>query len=210
MARQSAAQKTPANGAYLNSSPATIVVRRFDPTLDSLEELTVMLRGCFARLGGMGLNCTCVDQTVETTRERIARGDCYVAVGNGRIIGTMTLCGHDDDSPCELYRCADIASLHQFAVALDAQNAGIGTALLAVAEQWAAARGYSELALDTPWPAAHLLAFYRARGFRIVDMVEFSGKHYDSAILTKRVSAGRDSEVFYRNSPPAAEIARVA
>ncbi|MDH6148350.1 hypothetical protein OKW46_002275 [Paraburkholderia sp. WSM4179] len=32
-----------------------------------------------------------MDQTIETTRERVLRGDCHVAVYEGHIVGTMTL-----------------------------------------------------------------------------------------------------------------------
>lgn len=137
------------------------------------------------RLGAMGLNCTYVDQTVETTRSRATRGDCYVAVCEGRLVGTMTLYAPGRESPCELYLRDDIASVRQFGVEPALQARGIGTLLLAFADHWAATRGYAELSLDTPQPAAHLIAFYRRQGFRIVDFVRFDGKHYDSAILSK-------------------------
>ncbi len=62
---------------------------------DSLDELTAMLHRAFSRLGQMGLNCTCVDQSVAVTRERIEKGACYVAVCDGRLVGTITLYGPD-------------------------------------------------------------------------------------------------------------------
>jgi ribosomal protein S18 acetylase RimI-like enzyme len=65
------------------------------------------------------------------------------------------------------------------------QGHGIGKSLLAFAEHWAITRGHEELALDTPHPAAHLVGFYQSQGFRLVDVMRFSGKRYDSAILSK-------------------------
>ncbi|HKT91992.1 MAG TPA: GNAT family N-acetyltransferase, partial [Paraburkholderia sp.] len=59
----------------------------------------------------------------------------------------------------------------------------------AFAGRWAAARGYTQLALDTPFPAAHLIAFYRAQGFSLVDVVRFAGRGYDSAVLSKPAAA---------------------
>jgi GNAT superfamily N-acetyltransferase len=168
-----------------------VELRRFDPARDSFVALTAMLHRAFAPLGAIGLNCTCVDQTVEMTRRRATRGDCYVAVCDGRIVGTMTLYAPDHESPCELYRRDDIASLRQFAVEPLWQARGIGTLLIAFAEHWAATRGYAELALDTPQPAAHLIAFYRGQGFRIVEFMHVDGKRYDSAILSKPPVATR-------------------
>ncbi len=52
-----------------------------------------MVHRAFSRLGRMGLNCTCVDQSVAVTRERIKKNACYVAVCDGRLVGTFTLYG---------------------------------------------------------------------------------------------------------------------
>jgi hypothetical protein len=66
---------------------------------DSLEELTLLLNRAYQRLAAMGFNYTAVDQTVETTRERIEDNDCYVAVIDGRIVGTALLIPHQLDTP---------------------------------------------------------------------------------------------------------------
>ncbi|WP_341312576.1 GNAT family N-acetyltransferase [Paraburkholderia sp. IMGN_8] len=196
---------------YVCHGIGRVELRRFDPSRDSFVALTALLHRAFTRLGAMGLNCTCVDQTVETTRSRAARGDCYVAVCEGRLVGTMTLYAPDRESPCELYRRDDIASVRQFGVEPVWQARGIGTLLLAFADHWAATRGYAELALDTPQPAAHLIAFYRGQGFRIVDFVRFDGKHYDSAILSKPPVAMRMlANWSHRLSVPPRRIARAA
>lgn len=95
----------------------------------------------------------------------------------------------DNRSVCEIYRRDNVASVHQFGVEPGWQKRGIGCALLAYAQQWAAARGYAQIALDTPFPAAHLLAFYRAQGFSLVDVVRIGGRDYDSAVLSKAIAA---------------------
>ncbi|CAN0621068.1 N-acetyltransferase [Burkholderia multivorans] len=179
-----------------------VVVRRFDPAFDGYRPLTGMLRRAFAHLGAMGLNCTCVDQTEEVTRRRVEAGECFVAVSNARVIGTITLYATDAASACSLYRHAGVASVRQVAVDPDWQGCGIGAMLLNFAEQWAATRGYTLLALDTPQPATHLLAFYRALGFEVVDVVRFAGKRYDSAILCKQPAA-----LHARRVPAASRIA---
>jgi GNAT superfamily N-acetyltransferase len=166
-----------------------LVLRRFDPQRDSWERLTQLLHRAFARLASLGLHCSSADQAASATRSRALAGECFVAVCNGRIVGTMTIEGRDGASPCEQYRHQGVASLHQFGIEPAWQGRGIGRALLTFAQRWVAAHGFTQLALDTPFPAEHLLAYYRAEGFSLVDVVRFAGRGYDSAIFCKPAAA---------------------
>jgi GNAT superfamily N-acetyltransferase len=168
-----------------------VVLRRFNSSRDSYEQLTEMLHTAFARLGAMGLNCTCVGQTEAVTRERATAGECFVAEVEGRVVATMTLYGRDSQSTCEHYRDTRVATLRQLAVDPEWQSIGIGQRLLRYAERWAAMHGYDELALDTPYPARHLVKFYRKQGFRFVRVMRFAGKVYDSAIMSKALVVAR-------------------
>jgi len=161
-----------------------IIVRRLQPS-DSIESLTEMLHRAFAGMAQRGLNCTCVDQTVETTRRRIALGDCFVALIGGRIVGTVTVHETEPGSAVGWYRKPTVASLHQLAVDPTHQQAGVGRALLRAAEAWTLHRRYRALALDTPEPATELQAYYLSRGYRPLETVQFAGKHYRSSILSK-------------------------
>ncbi len=178
---------SPAPG-YVPKPQDRIVLRRFDAARDSYETLTELLHRAFAGLGEMGLNCPCIDQPASATRQRALAGTCFVAVCRGHVIATMTL--HDRDlhnasAASDLYRCRDVASLRQFGVDPVWQGRGVGRAMAAFAVRWAASRGYARLALDTPQPAAHLIAFYRGLGFEIADVVRFAGRGYDSALLCR-------------------------
>jgi len=161
-----------------------ITLRRLN-TNDSLDELTAMLHRAFSRLGQMGLNCTCVDQSVTVTQERIRKGECFVAVCAGRLVATITLYRPGPGSESTWYRRPAVASIHQLGVDPEFQDKGLGTALLEFGESWARAHGYRELALDTAQPARHLLAFYAGRGYRIVESVRFPQKDYCSVVLSK-------------------------
>ena len=171
-----------------------ITLRRLDAG-DSLGELTNMLHRAFSRLGAMGLNCTCVDQSADVTRERVGSGDCYVATCNGRLVGTITLYTHHSTPGLVAeglwHQRPDVASVHQFAVAPDFQGAGLGGAMLDCAEDWARVRGYEELALHTPQRAEHLVRFYAMRGYRCVATVQLQGKNYRSVVLSKELGAAQ-------------------
>jgi GNAT superfamily N-acetyltransferase len=168
----------------------SIEVRPLRPS-DSLDELTALLHRAFGPLGRLGLPCTCVGQSVEVTRQRARRGQCYVAVDGDRLLGTMTLEGPDSSSDCATYRRSTVASLHQFAVDPMAQGLGCGEAMLRFAQRRARELGYCTLALDTPSRAAHLLAFYQSQGFRRVAEFRKAGKPYWSTVLCKTVGATR-------------------
>ena len=192
--RRSACKTRPARGVAGNNprdadvlALNVLTVRRLGAD-DSLAGLTAMLHRAFARWGRMGLNCTCVDQSVAVTRQRIAEGECLVAEYDRRPVGTITLQHPDARSESLWYHRGFVASAHQLAVDPQFQGNGLGSTLLEFAEEWARANGYRELALDTAQPASDLLRFYRAHGYRIVDSVRFPGKYYPSAVLSKALA----------------------
>lgn len=151
---------------------------------DSIEAITILVHRAFARLGAMGLRCPSVDQTVARTRERVAAGTCLVATSDARLVGTITVHDRDETDVVPWYRQRGVASAHQLAVDPDAHGAGIGRALLAAASAHALRRGHCELALDTPAPASHLVAFYRRGGFRPVEWIRLGGRNYTSLVLS--------------------------
>jgi len=154
---------------------------------DSLDALTALLHRAFAPLGSMGLACDAVAQSAATTAARTRRGACFVALRGARIVGTVTTEMPALTQACPRYRRPGTMSLHQFAIEPDEQRRGWGTQLLRVAQRWAALRDCSELALDTPRRASHLLRWYQAQGFRPVDEFQHPGKRYRSVVLSKPI-----------------------
>lgn len=162
---------------------------------DDLVALTALIHRAYAPLGAAGMNFTAVDQTLEQTRFRVEHGHCLVAEQSGRVVGTLTLDQAYDPNLHGWARATpwffrqDVMHLHQLAVEPALQVQGIGSALLAAAEQAARKRGARALALDTALPAEHLLAFYRRHGFAEVAQVQWDGKHYRSTVMLKALSA---------------------
>lgn len=164
-------------------------IRPIEPG-DSLDDLTSMLHRAFGALARLGLHCESFEQSIDVTAARIARGECFVALYRGRLVGTMTLEPPDPASACPIYTRADVASLHQFAVDPSLQGLGCGHALLSHALDWAREKGYRELALDTPAAARHLIHFYEQYGFEVVQCLRMPGRNYLSAVLSRPWAAG--------------------
>jgi GNAT superfamily N-acetyltransferase len=162
------------------------VIRTLSRT-DSLQELTRLLHAAYADLAEMGLNYTAVDQSVETTRQRVNAGVCFVAVTGAEIVGTIVVEGPSDDPECPYFAQPHVASAHQLGVRPAYQRKGVGSRLLEHAESWARAKGYSELALDTAEPAQHLMTLYERRGYKRVGSSQGAGKRYRSVFLSKKL-----------------------
>ena len=165
---------------------------------DSLEALTSLLNRAYAGLGAMGLNYTAVDQSVEVTTQRARLGTCLVAVVGSELVGTILVRPTHKESPCSYFTRPGVATAHQFAVAPEFQRTGIGLALLTAAETRVREGGFSELALDTAESATHLIEYYGRRGYRRVGWVQWPGKTYRSAVVSKSldkqtsISANKD------------------
>jgi len=81
----------------------------------------------------------------------------------------------------------EIASLGQFAVAPEHQACGLGGRLMDLVEARAAKTGAEEIVLDTAETAAHLVAWYGRRGYRLIEHAQWVHTNYRSVIMSKRV-----------------------
>lgn len=166
-------------------------IRPLLPT-DSLDELTGLLHAAYASLAAQGWNFTAVDQSVATTRERLAGAQAFVAERDGRLVGTVAVRGPKpagetyigDDTP-PLYTTPGTAILAQLGVHPDCRGLGLGEQLIDAAEAWAREQGFLQIALDTAEPAAALRQRYARRGYRTVGGVQWRGKTYASVLMVK-------------------------
>ena len=159
-------------------------IRELGPE-EPVAPLTTLLHLAYARLAAMGLNYTAVAQDDAVTARRARKGTCLIAELDGRLVGTLALHGKDAASECAWFRRGDVCVLEQFAVAPAAQGRGVGGALMDEAERRARATGAAFAVGDTASPAAHLIAMYEARGYAVVDTVQWPGKVYRSVVLAK-------------------------
>jgi GNAT superfamily N-acetyltransferase len=160
-------------------------IRLLAPT-DSLEELTLLLNRAYQRLAAMGFNYTAVDQTVETTRERIDGNECYVAEIEGRIVGTALLIPHQLDTPAWANQ-PGVAYAGQLGVEPEFRHLGLGARLMDTIENRARELGFHTIAGDTSEGADYLLKFYGGRGYKIVGHHQWRSKTYRSVVLAKKL-----------------------
>lgn len=158
---------------------------------DSLLALTDLLHRAYAPLAAMGLRYMATHQSVEVTHKRVEQGQCFVALANGVICGTIIFKNAGQTRGCPWYDRADVASVGQFAVEPGLQGNGLGRKLMALAEEQAVASGARELALDTAEPAAHLIAWYTRLGYRHIDYADWGHTNYRSVIMSKTLQATR-------------------
>ena len=154
---------------------------------DSLADLTALLHRAYARLAGMGLRYMATHQSVDVTRKRVEKGQCFVALAEGVICGTIVFKDPMQTSGCPWYDRPDVASVGQFAVEPALQGQGLGRRLMMLAEERALTSGARELALDTAEPATHLIAWYARLGYRHIEYADWGHTNYRSVIMSKAV-----------------------
>ncbi len=162
---------------------------------DCLEQLTALLHAAYATLAAQGWNFTAADQSVATTRSRIAEGHSLVAVAGERLVGTVSIRGpkradetYIADAPPALYTQAGTAILSQLAVHPERRGQGLAERLMDAAEGWARAQGFAQVALDTAIPAEALRRRYLRRGYIEQGGVQWRGKTYASVLMSKTLN----------------------
>lgn len=167
-----------------------ITVRPLRET-DNLDEITLMLNRAYKFLADMGFRYLASHQETETTKERIRKAKCFVAVlkekPKKRIVGIICYYSPKNASGCEWYDNPGVAYFGQFGVEPELQKAGIGNILLDEVEKLAKKDKAEELSLDTAEGAAHLINFYKKRGYRNVGFTKWHVTNYRSVLLSKKL-----------------------
>jgi predicted N-acetyltransferase YhbS len=147
--------------------------------------LTALLHRAYAGLAAQGLRYMATHQSDEVTRQRLSQGECFVAVADGTILGTILFKDATRTRGCQWYDRSEVACLGQFAVEPSLQANGLGRRMIALAEHRATATGAREIALDTAEPATHLVGWYIRLGYRFIEHAQWSHTNYLSVILSK-------------------------
>ena len=166
----------------------SLVMRPLAPT-DAIPQLTALLHAAYAPLAAMGLRFMATHQSDAMTLDRVAQGECLLALDGAAMVGSILFRPAARTGGTPWLERPGVASLAQFAVAPAWQSRGLGGRLLDWAEARALAGGAQEIALDTAEPATHLVAWYARRGYRPIETVQWSHTNYRSVIMSRALPA---------------------
>ncbi len=153
----------------------------------SIEDLTNLIQRAYSHLADLGFKCWGTHQTIEDTKKRIAKGECYIKIIEKKVVATVVLNKPNSLYNHSWYNSSNVTTFHQFAVDPDFQKQGIGNEMLDFIEKRAIEFGVDELACDTPEGATHLINMYLKRGYRIIDKADWKITDYISVIMSKKL-----------------------
>jgi GNAT superfamily N-acetyltransferase len=164
----------------------SLSVRLFSPR--DAAPLMDLLHSAYAELGASGLNYTAVDQDEDTTLRRASAGRCWVVERDGALVATLTVSLPPSAGLRQLTAeaaVADRAWLNQVAVSPELRGTGVASHLWQLGRTWARTEGATSFGVDTAEPAEHLVHMYTRWGFQSAGVIHWSGKTYDSVVMTR-------------------------
>ena len=157
---------------------------------DDIDALTRLVNWAYEVLKNQGLNYVGTSQDSKITRDRMRDGDCWIALVDGQMVGSVMLYPAGFMCGCPYYRDYGPAVFGQFAVAPDFQGLGVGRALIDRIETEARRAGATILACDTSELAYDLIKMYEKWGFEKVGNADWRPKvNYRSVILAREIGS---------------------
>ncbi len=154
---------------------------------NDIPELTCLVNAAYKELADMGLNYTATNQKDEKTKERIAKGRCFIVKeDSGKIVGTILLTVEN------YFTNRHTAYISQFGILPEFKKNGLGTRLMQFCEELAREEKFEGVQLDTAIPARHLVNWYLKTGYEIVGKTHWDGKTYDSYVFEKKFYPEQD------------------
>lgn len=151
-------------GSTASGSIHMVVARR-----GNIPEVQGMLSTASRRAAALGYKQWWDPFPVEVIEHSVARGETYLAVEKGSVLGTIALSWDDPKFWGE--RPPDAGYVHRLCTTADAAR-GLGVEMLTWADITAAKRDRDWLRLDTPASNLRLRAYYESLGFQLHDEVD--------------------------------------
>jgi GNAT superfamily N-acetyltransferase len=164
---------------------------------DDVRELTRLIRDSYSSLLEKGFRYWGTFQSVEDTAKRFSEGEGYLAIIDKKIVGTITLKHkHTGWEESPWYDRKDVCFFTQFAIDPQFQKSGLGSQMMNFVERRALQKGFREIALDTCEMATGLIDYYKKRGYRFIEHVQWDLNvvNYRSVVLSKAILKGSEKK----------------
>ncbi len=156
---------------------------------DSAAELTRLLHRAYFDHAAEGRVFFASYQSVQDTAYRLGRGECWLALQAGELVGTVTVAA-PYEVPEGYPAPAGSGSFWQLAVDPSHRGTGLGQRLLTLAEERVAALGSAQVVIDTSAEAVDLVGWYRRCGYVPVGSWQWGVTNYESVVLLKELVPG--------------------
>ena len=164
-----------------------VIIRQFDPEMDSISELTSLLNHCYKSLADMGFQYLTARQDESITLNRIKGAYCLIGVKDDKIVASISYYPSERAKGCAWYEKEGVGKFGQFGVEPGLQRNGLGSKLIDIVENYARENGAKEIALDTAEGATHLIESYKKRGYRFIEYANWDVTNYRSVIMSKKL-----------------------
>lgn len=150
-----------------------LVIRLFDGAHDSLHAIRALQRQASLAIVGpaTGQRSGVSTSSVSPEHASDASGEMFVATCDSRMVGTMTIEPQSESAACEHYRRNRVAMVRDLAVEVSMRHHGIAQVMLAYGCRQAAAKGYTQLAVEVPCANDELMNYSRFLGFTLVEVI---------------------------------------
>jgi ribosomal protein S18 acetylase RimI-like enzyme len=155
---------------------------------DSLADLTALLHASYAEHAAAGRTFFASYQSVDDTRHRVAKGECWLAFDGDVMAGTVTI-AFPHLAPQGYPAGVHSGTFYQMAVLPEYRGRGLGDDLLSLAERRLTELGATDVVIDTSSLASELIAWYERRGYVAVGRWRWNVTNYESVVLRKLLRA---------------------
>jgi predicted N-acetyltransferase YhbS len=150
-------------------------VRVREATTDDADPLATVLRSAYRENRDLGFPMKGESVSGSEVADWIREHRVYVAETGGEVVGGVRVAETDPDR----------VKLSRLGVREDWKGEGVGSRLLAHAEDAARERGYATIWLTTPPEHPHLPAFYRRGGYEESEPWPLEFRDYDEVVMKK-------------------------
>ncbi|MFF9147849.1 GNAT family N-acetyltransferase [Streptomyces sp. NPDC014861] len=179
---------SPLSRASELGSRGAVVLRQWGEG-DSVVQLTRLLHRAYSAHAAEGRTFFASYQSEEDTAHRLGKGECWLALRAGAVVGTVTLAA-PYEAPEEYPAPVGAGAFWQLAVDPECREWGLGQRLLALAEERISALGSEQVVIDTSAEAVDLVGWYRRRGYAPVGSWRWGVTNYESVVLMKDLAPG--------------------